>query len=287
MPTQAGFGESPEEAPPVSVITVVLNGGRYLEHAIQSVIAQTYPHLEYIIIDGGSTDGSVDIINRYSSYLAYWHTRPDKGVSHAYNLALAQAKGTWILFLSADDYFLDSQVVEKMGPYLTAHQDADVIFGETIIMTQEAEPRPLPLAKIWGRPWQWREFCWSSLIPHPSAFTNRRYFDRWGGFDETFRLAIDYEIYLRAGRRLKTHFVPIPVSGMRRGGLTGQSLVRSLGECRRAQIKNRTHPKGLCWLNFLWQIYRCYLGRVAHWALDPFASQIAWRGRNSGRPQER
>jgi glycosyltransferase involved in cell wall biosynthesis len=280
-----GLVDSPEDRPLVNVITVVRNGGKYLEHAIKSVLAQTYHHLEYIVIDGGSRDSSVDIIKRYSSYLAYWHSKPDKGVSHAYNLGLDQAKGDWILFLSADDYFLDYKVVEEMVPYLSRNRKIEVVFGETIIMTRGQEPGPAPLTKIWGDRWEWRKVRWSSQIPHPSAFTNRRYFDKYGRFDETFRYAVDYELYLRAGKALRTLFVPIPVSGMRQGGLSGQNLVRSYGEVRRAQLKHRFQPNWLCWLTFFWQILRCNLGRGAHLALDPFASQIVWRGRYSGKHQ--
>ena len=85
--------------PLVSVITVCLNAATFIEQTIQSVIVQTYPGFEYIIIDGGSTDGTVDIIRKYESRLAYWHSKPDRGLGHAFNLGLVQAKGSWLLFL--------------------------------------------------------------------------------------------------------------------------------------------------------------------------------------------
>ncbi len=281
---QTGAGPvSAAGAPLISVITVVLNGRQYLKHAMESVISQTYRHLEYLVLDGGSTDGSVDLIKEYSHALAYWHSRPDRGVAHAYNLGLEKAKGDWILFLSADDYFLDSQVMAQMAPYLITHREAEVVFGQTVIMTRGEDPRPVPLARIYGRPWRWQDFRWYSPIPHPSAFTSRSYFDRWGRFDESFQYTMDYELYLRADKRLRTQFVPIPISGMRRGGVSGKSLVRTYAESRRAQLKNQAQPGWLCWLNFFWQVWRCYLGRVAHWALDPLAPKILWPGRYSGR----
>ena len=90
----------------ISVITVCFNAAEYIEQTITSVMAQTYPHLEYIIIDGGSRDGTVEIIRKYESRLAYWHSQPDRGIAHAFNLGLAQARGEWIVCLNADDILL-------------------------------------------------------------------------------------------------------------------------------------------------------------------------------------
>ena len=99
----------------ISIITVCLNAMEYIEQTITSVMAQTYPNLEYIIIDGGSLDGTVDIIRKYESRLAYWHSQPDRGIAHAFNLGLAQAHGDWILYLNADDLLLDAHGYRANG----------------------------------------------------------------------------------------------------------------------------------------------------------------------------
>ncbi len=98
---------SPPEQPLISIITVVLNGADTLEKSITSVICQDLKDFEYIIIDGGSSDGSIEIIKRYESSLACWISQPDKGVYDAMNKAVALAKGKWVYFLGADDYLLD------------------------------------------------------------------------------------------------------------------------------------------------------------------------------------
>jgi glycosyltransferase involved in cell wall biosynthesis len=269
--------------PLVSVITVCLNAAAFIEQTINSVLSQTYPHLEYLILDGGSADGTADLIRRYESRLAYWHSRPDRGQSHAFNLGLVQSSGEWILFLNADDYFWDEAVVEKMAPHLLAHRDADVVFGQTVTVTRQQDSRPSPMRRILGQPFSWRELRWQDTIPHPSVFTNRQYFERVGGFDETYRIAMDYEIYLRGGKDLKVHYIPIPVTGMREGGVSRAYVLDTFREGRRALYENRVLPQGLCWLNFFWRVGHHYLGQVAHKILDPLSQQIAWPGRNTGR----
>ncbi len=108
--------------PQISIITISYNAVEFIEPTIRSVLTQSYPLIEYIIIDGGSTDGTTEIIQHYAASLAYWHSRPDRGIAQAFNLGLAQAQGDWILYLNADDLLLDSAVIEKMASHLLYHQ---------------------------------------------------------------------------------------------------------------------------------------------------------------------
>ena len=265
--------------PLISVITVCFNAVEYIEQTITSVMAQSYPDLEYIIIDGGSRDGTVEIIRKYESRLAYWHSRPDGGISHAFNLGLAQAQGDWLVYLNADDFFLEATVIEQMAPHLLRHQDNDVVFGDMLSLTREEHPKPTPLCKSIARPWRWQEFRREDHIPHPAAFTRRHYFDRVGCFDETFRIAMDYELFLRARDGLRAQFVPLTLVGMRTSGLCVNNIVDTLREAKRAQIKNQALPKWISEINFLFRVGRVYLGRMAHQVLDPLASKINWPGR--------
>ena len=135
----------------ISVITVCFNAVDYIEQTITSVMAQTYPNLEYIIIDGGSLDGTVEIIRKYESRLAYWHSQPDRGIAHAFNLGLAQAHGDWIVCLNADDILLTPTAIEQMAPHLLLHQDDDVVFGQMVSLTRDKHPKPVPLCRVqWG-----------------------------------------------------------------------------------------------------------------------------------------
>ena len=271
---------SAREFPHISAITVCFNAADFIEQTIQSVLSQSYPLVEYIIIDGGSTDDTVEIIRRYESSLAYWHSRPDRGVAHAFNLGLAQAHGDWLLYLNADDLLLESTMIEQMVSHLVRYQGADVVFGQMISLTREKHPKPVPFCKIGGHPWRWQEFRRTNMIPHQAAFTHRRFFDRVGGFDETYRMAMDYDHFLRTRENLRVHFVPLPLVGMRAGGACVKNLVVTLAEFRRAQIKNRALPRWIAEVNFLLRLGRLYVGKMAHLVLDPFASRINLPERN-------
>jgi glycosyltransferase involved in cell wall biosynthesis len=266
--------------PRISVITVCFNAVEFVDQAIQSVVTQSYPGVEYIIIDGGSTDGTTAIIERNAPRLAYWHSRPDRGVAHAFNLGLAQAHGDWLLYLNADDLLLEPTALESMAAHLVRHRDADVVYGQMVSLTREKHPQPVPLCQIGGHPWRWQEFRRVNRIPHQAAFTRREYFDRVGGFDETFRMAMDYDHFLRAGKNLRAQFVPLVLVGMRAGGVCVKHVVDTLREFRRAQIKNRALPPWLAEINFLLRVGRLYGGKMAHLVLDPLASKIKLPGRN-------
>jgi glycosyltransferase involved in cell wall biosynthesis len=271
--------------PLVSVITVCLNAGTFIEQAIQSVLAQTYPKIEYIIIDGGSTDGTVDIIRKYESRLAYWHSRPDRGLAQAFNLGLAQAQGDWLVYLNADDFFLNSEVVGDMAPYLRRYRDAEVVYGDVLVMAPHSGAEPLPLLRNHSRPWNWHKMRCSGMfntIPHQAAFTHRRYFERVGPFSEDFRIAVDYEHYLRGGKFLRVRYAPLAVSGMRAGGLVGRNILWTFREFRRAQQRTRALPAPLAWACFYLMLGRYCLSRLGHRVLDPLAGGLHWPGRVSG-----
>lgn len=271
------------KAPLVSVITVCLNGSAFLEQTIQSVLSQTYPNIEYIIIDGGSSDGSVEIIRNYAPRLAYWHSKPDRGLSHAFNLGLEQVHGDWILFLNADDILLSPDVIATIAPYLETYADAEVVFGQTIVLTREKRPNPSPFRRIVGHPWHWQEFRRAFTLPHQSAFTHRTLFARLGKFSEEFPYAMDYEFYLRRGKDLQARFVPLPISGMREGGISGKKFIRSLSYCKKAIILHHALPAWRAWLDFFWLIGRySLLGPVIRKLLMLSGANVKVPGRNAG-----
>lgn len=269
--------------PTVSVITVSLNAAAFIEQTIRSVLSQTHRPTEYIIIDGGSTDGTAEIIRHYAPQLAYWHSQPDRGLAHAFNLGLAQAQGAWLVYLNADDFFLDAGVLENMAPFLRSYQDAEVVYGDVTMMAPHPGTAPLPLLRKRSRPWNWQKMRCSGMfntIPHQAAFIHRRYFDRVGGFSEDFRIAVDYEHFLRGGKSLCVRYVPVAVSGMRAGGLAGKNILRTFREFRRAQQRTGALPGPLAWPCFWAMLGRYYVSRLGHRVLDPLAGGLRWPGRN-------
>jgi len=200
--------------PIVTVITVVFNGGQHLEQAIQSVTAQHYPNLEYILIDGGSSDHSLDIIKRYTNWIDYWVSEPDSGIANAMNKGLQVSTGDYVLFLHADDYFLNERVVENAVSYLDKQCD---IAAFNILFEKEGN-------KIEHRPRQfvfWLNFKTGLL--HQGVFCSRPLFEGLGGFDENYRIAMDYEFWLRAYRRgIRPKIFDYTITCMRDTGISSK-----------------------------------------------------------------
>jgi glycosyltransferase involved in cell wall biosynthesis len=236
------------ERPLISVITVCYQAEEFLEQCIQSVIAQDCHDFEYILIDGGSSDGTVRIIEKYQDRLAYWHSKPDRGLSHAFNQGLEQSRGEWLAFLNSDDRYASPSVLSNLANVLREEKNADVVHGRIQHIKRQSEP--VPQSKEIGRTWSWNRFRRYSTIPHPAAFINRRLIDQVGKFDEDFRNALDYELFLRKGPELVVRYVPELVAQMRIGGISTDGVERSLRESRDAQIKNRANGIGLAY--FWW-----------------------------------
>jgi glycosyltransferase involved in cell wall biosynthesis len=116
----------------ISIVTVVFNGEKYLEETIKSIINQTYKNIEYIIIDGGSTDGTLDIIKKYEDKIDYWVSEPDKGIYDAMNKGIDVVRGEWINFMNAGDKFYDINILEKIF-FQNDFKGIDLIYGDTDI----------------------------------------------------------------------------------------------------------------------------------------------------------
>lgn len=250
--------------PLISVVIAVYNGKATLQQCLDSVTQQTYVHTELIVVDGGSTDSTVDLIEANSQRIAYWISEPDRGIYNAWNKALAQAKGDWICFLGADDYFRDAQVLARMAEQLVLVQpDIRVVYGQIMLLNNnDAELYAVgePWAHIKGR---FRQFM---CVPHPAAMHRRGLFVEHGNFDETFRIAGDYELLLRELKTNDALFIEgIVMTAMRQGGVSTDPSNTLLGlrEVRLAQIKNGLRWPGAIWLLALARTYiRLFLWRL-------------------------
>lgn len=121
--------------PLITIVTVVFNGEEYLGKTIRSVAEQTYTNKEYIVIDGGSSDRTLDIVRSYKQHIDYWISEPDRGIYDAMNKGINSANGEWIVFMNAGDIFFDHQTVEKARCFL--HKDALIVYGDALISRKE------------------------------------------------------------------------------------------------------------------------------------------------------
>jgi glycosyltransferase involved in cell wall biosynthesis len=238
----------------ISVIIAVLNSAEMLQRALDSVKAQTWRNKELIVMDGGSTDGSVEIIRANEDSVAYWESNPDRGIYHAWNKALDHASGDWIHFMGADDYFMDSEVLANVaGSLASCAQEVKIAYGKMAVVSRTGE-----VLEIKGEPWEVsrERFRKVMTIPHPALFTHRELFEIHGKFDESFRSAGDYELLLRELPGGHAMFIPdVIVKGMIYGG-TSTSPSRILTgaiEIAKAKKLNGIWPYDLVWLWILAQ----------------------------------
>lgn len=230
-------GASADRALPlITVITVVFNGAVTLEKSICSVIEQNFDNVEYLIIDGGSTDGSVELLKKYDSAIDYWVSEPDAGIYDAFNKAVMCSTGDWICFMGADDYFFSKMVLSQMSRcFLRDDDGVKLVYGNIALLDSEHRE----VCRV-GEAWHIAKNKFNSVmaIPHPGLMHHRTWFAKYGLFDTSFRIAGDYEMLLRGWPREDAVFVAdCVVVGMALGGVSSspENAIKALKETRRAQ----------------------------------------------------
>lgn len=192
-----GIGkESHPGRPLVSVITVVYNGEKHLEQAILSVLGQTYGNVEYIIVDGGSTDGTLEIIRKFEDQIDTCVSEPDRGISDAMNKGIRLAKGDLIAHLHADDYYSNPSVISSVCSEYLRHPDALWLTGGIDIVDEKGNI----LENIPVRKYSYKKLIRGNFILHPATFVARHAFEQSGHFNEEYRYAMDYDLWIRIGR---------------------------------------------------------------------------------------
>jgi glycosyltransferase involved in cell wall biosynthesis len=218
---------SSSEHPLVTVVTAVFNQQQYIAGCLESVLRQEYPNIEHIIMDGGSTDGTVEVLHQFDDQIALWKSESDKGVYDAWNKALAEARGEWICFLGVDDEFLPGAISSYMA-LAKKHPEAEYLSSRIRWI------HPSGYQRIRGSPWAWPEFLRWMCTAHVGSMHRRTLFDRFGTYDLSFRSASDYEFLLRPRSSLQAAYMPNITVMMRGGGMTdGRTALADANRARR------------------------------------------------------
>jgi glycosyltransferase involved in cell wall biosynthesis len=202
----------------------VYNNVRTIAQAIESVLSQTYPNIEYIIIDGGSTDGTLDVINRYQDRLSRIINERDKGLYDAMNKGINFATGDVIGFLNSDDLYFDQNIITDIATAFTNDEDLAIIFGNLVYVKQDNVNK---IVRNWiSKSYNEIFFERGDVPPHPTLFVRKDVYAAAGVFNLNFMLAADYELMLRIFKNyeFKSLFLNRTMVKMRLGGKTNQSI---------------------------------------------------------------
>jgi len=190
--------------PKVSIVTPSYNQAHFLEKTIQSVLSQDYPNLEYIIVDGGSTDGSVEIIRRYADRLAWWVSERDKGQTDALNKGFGRAAGDILAWINSDDTYNPGAIREAVE-YLLAHPEAGMVYGDADLIDADG----VVLGRFPASQTDYRRLRQGYVhIPQQSSFFRGELWRKVGPLDPSFYFAMDYDLWVRLARQAPLHYIP-------------------------------------------------------------------------------
>ncbi len=192
-----------ENLPRISIITPSYNQAAYLEQTIQSVLGQGYPNLEYIIVDGGSSDGSVEIIRKYADRLSWWVSEKDSGQAEAVNNGLRRASGEIIGWLNSDDLYLDGALAGAAAAF-QAHPEAGLVFSD--VESIDAAGRRINVMRFGA--WGLRELMCFRIISEPGVFFRRSLLEKAGHLDLSYHYLLDHHLWLRLGLHAPIRYVP-------------------------------------------------------------------------------
>jgi glycosyltransferase involved in cell wall biosynthesis len=220
------------QTPLISIITVVYNGSKTLEQTIQSVINQSYKNIEYIIIDGGSTDGTIDIIKKYEKNIVHWSSEPDKGLYDAMNKGIALAKGELIGMINSDDWYELDAVKIIVDSYIENPQKR-IFHGDRFDIDNDGNKRKYRFNQS-----KFKFKYFSMTFNHPSMFIHRDIY-KVAKYNIDFKSIADYEFVLKAFLKNSDVFCYIPLTyvNYRLDGISAQqSLISEIKEGARARL---------------------------------------------------
>jgi glycosyltransferase involved in cell wall biosynthesis len=243
----------------ISIITVNLNNREGLRRTISSVVSQTYPHIEYLIIDGGSIDKSVELIEEHETNISHWISEPDLGIYHAMNKGIAAASGEYCLFLNSGDWLITPEVIKLV---VRACVSEDILIGgcrfsqhNAIIHTFQPS-EAITLASFYRQ-----------TIPHQSTFIRRSLFETYGPYREDLKLHGDYEFWIRTliQNNCTTRPLPIVVTDYNTEGLSGLERNHQLSQQETELVLEEAVPARILADYQTWDLERTSM-KAYYWA---------------------
>ena len=207
----------------VSIITIVRNNRATMEDCVKNVLSQSYKEIEYIVVDGGSNDGTIDIIQAYHERISQWISEPDQGIYDAMNKGIEMATGQVVGFLHSSDVYAHPRVIEEVARVFEK-SNASSVYGDLQYVDKENLNKVIRNWK--SSPYRHGKFRQGWMPPHPTFFVRKEIYEKYGYFNTDFRIAGDYELMLRflERYRISAAYIPEVLVKMRWGGMSNGGI---------------------------------------------------------------
>lgn len=260
--------------PLISIVTPSYNQAQFIEATIRSVLEQDYPAVEQIVVDGGSSDGTLQILERYREQIRYV-SEEDEGQADAINKGLEMAQGEIVAYLNSDDIYLPG-TLSRVANYFVNHPEVDMIFGDCQVIDQEG----VVIGYMPGHPFSQKRLVQrAEFVPQQAAFWRKRVHDKAGRFDVDLHYAMDYDFFARVGACCRVRYLPTPLACFRMHGAS-KTVSQEDRHWREALAVSERY--GLSpWQPWYW------IRRLRHWGLRILPSTLqGWIRRRLARPQD-
>jgi glycosyltransferase involved in cell wall biosynthesis len=236
--------------PHYSIVTVSLNSAKEIESTARTIKQQNYPNFDWIIIDGGSTDGTLNILEEYKDLITVFVSEPDKGIYDAMNKGILHAKGQYLLFLNAGDSLCKPNSLSSIDLSL----NSDLIVGN-LFFSQSGLVRELPQLLP-------KDYLLKGMLPHQATFFRRDIFDKYGFFDTSYRIAGDYEMFSRLIQKYKVSYAHVPdiIANFDETGISSNDKFRNLRKKENHRVRWKYFPGYRYSLKSMRQMVRNFFG---------------------------
>lgn len=205
----------PKQNPLITIITATYNSQKVVERCINSVLNQTYKNIEHIIVDGKSTDRTVDILKKFNNKTLKWISEPDTGVYDAWNKGIDLSKGDWILFIGADDSLYEDAIENYIEFLNNSNSEYDFVSSRIHITNSSGK-----IIRTMGWAWDWKSSRKRNNIAHPGSFHSKSLFAKYGKYNTEYGIVGDYELLLRGRNEMKAGYMDKITVEMEVGGIS-------------------------------------------------------------------
>ncbi len=229
----------------ITIIIATYNSGSVLENCLDSLLRQTSNNFKIIIIDGNSTDNTMDIVDKYKSHISYSVSEPDNGIYDAWNKGLKHADTDWIMFLGSDDT-LYPDAIEKYIKYIDKNQSLNHVLSKAELVDADAN-----VLNIIGKKWNLNKFKRYMNVVHTGSIQHKSLFKKFGYFNVDYKIAGDYEFLLRAGDHIKSGFIDDLMMKMMIGGVSSSLIHKVFYESFKAKYETGNINLFVCLFDYL------------------------------------